>query len=74
MNQTIYEVKAADLVDVCLRLYREKFSLAILIGKIKQFDQKQLTRDITKFLPLNHRQVIPQLKKLTVEVIQTNAA
>ncbi|OGD87690.1 hypothetical protein A2936_02110 [Candidatus Uhrbacteria bacterium RIFCSPLOWO2_01_FULL_47_25] len=62
------------LITAKFRLYREKFSLAILIGKIKQFDQKQLTRDITKFLPLNHRQVIPQLKKLTVEVIQTNAA
>lgn len=62
------------LIATKFRLYHEKFSFPGLIEKIKQFDQKQLTRDITKFLPLNHRQVIPSLKKLTVEALQPYAA
>ena len=62
------------LITAKFRLYHEKFSFPNLLEKIKQFNQKQLNQDITKFLPLNHRQVIPSLKKLTVEALQTNVA
>lgn len=48
------------------RIYQEKFNHQVLVEKVKKFDQKQIGRDITKFLPLKNRQIIPHLKKFTL--------
>src|SRR3989344_3807724 len=64
----------AGLIAAKFKLDGVKFSLPALIKKVSQINQKQLNQDVTKFLPLQHRQIVPRLKKLTLDLLKQNAA
>ncbi len=49
-----------------------KFNLEKVIYQIKQFDDKKIKDDLNKFLPLDQRKLIPELKKLIIFFLSDN--
>ncbi|MCM8778042.1 MAG: nucleotidyl transferase AbiEii/AbiGii toxin family protein [Candidatus Omnitrophica bacterium] len=59
-----------NLVNKKMDFYKKKASLEQLIEVIKSFPQSEIKTDVTKFLPLTHRNLIPRLKNLILEKIK----
>lgn len=59
-----------DLIQKKLNFYNKRFDKNKLIEKINNWDEKGLMNDINKFLPIQDRTIVPELKKLTLEEIK----
>ncbi len=57
------------LIQTKLDYYNEKFDRDNLIKTIKDWDEKQLSNDLNKFLPIKDRKIIPELKSLLLSLI-----
>lgn len=63
------------LIQKKLDLYKKKYSLEKLIERINSWNEKELTQDVSKFLPKNDRMVLQNLKKFLLKELslQTNS-
>ena len=55
------------LIQKKLDLYRKKYSLESLIERIDTWNEKELIRDVSKFLPKNDRAILQNLKKFLLK-------
>lgn len=55
------------LVEKKMRYYKKRAKKEDLILAIQKFPQKEIKEDLTKFLPLSHRNLIEKIKRLTLE-------
>ena len=59
------------LVNKKMTLYKKEVNLQQLIKIIKEFPQEEINNDLTKFLPLTHRNLVEKIKDLTLEKLKT---
>jgi predicted nucleotidyltransferase component of viral defense system len=50
--------------------YRERFDTDTSIKSINMFDEKELFNDLAKFIPKSKRGIIPELKRLVVDLLE----
>jgi predicted nucleotidyltransferase component of viral defense system len=62
LNTDMVKSRLNDLFDI-------SFSYDILRRNIDKFDKKKLEQDLNKFLPINQREIIANLKQFVLEMI-----
>lgn len=55
------------LVNKKMALYKKSADLERVAQTIKKFPQEEIKNDLTKFLPLTHRNLVKEIKDLTLE-------
>jgi len=55
-----------EMVNKKMEYYDEKVSFEDILNKVKNFDEKNLYRDLSKFLPATHRKITKDLKNLVL--------
>ena len=58
-----------DFINKKLKYYNEKLDINLLVSKINSWDEKNIDKDLRKFLPLTQREIIPELKRLVASKI-----
>lgn len=58
-----------NLVNKKMAIYNKKVSYEDLSKKVEKFPQEEIKSDLTKFLPMSHRNLIKELKTLLLEKI-----
>lgn len=59
------------LIDKKMALYKKKTDLNQLIRVIEKFPQLEIKEDLTKFLPVSHRDLVDKLKTLIIEKLNS---
>jgi predicted nucleotidyltransferase component of viral defense system len=59
-----------NLVNKKMALYKKKANLAQLIERIEKFSEEEIKQDLTKFLPLTHRDLAGKTKSLVLEKLR----
>lgn len=59
-----------NLVNKKMALYNRKTDLEELIERIESLSQKEIEEDLTKFLPLSHRNLVGKIKNLALEKLK----
>jgi hypothetical protein len=59
------------LVNKKMAFYKKRANLEKLIKAIKEFPQEEIKNDLTKFLPITHRGLVPKVKDLTLEKLKS---
>ena len=50
-----------------MKIYHRKTNINELIEVIERFPQKEIKEDLTRFLPLTHRNLVNKIRKITLE-------
>jgi predicted nucleotidyltransferase component of viral defense system len=58
------------VVNKKMALYKKTADIKKLIEAIKNFPQEEIKEDLTKFLPLTHRDLVEKIKELTLEKLE----
>lgn len=58
------------LINKKMALYKKKANLEKLTKAIREFPQEEIKNDLTKFLPLTHRNLVKKIKNLTLEKLE----
>lgn len=59
-----------DLVNKKTALYKKKANLKELIGVVEKFPQSEIKEDLTRFLPVSHRNLTEKIKALILEKLR----
>lgn len=59
-----------NLINKKMAIYKKKVSQEDLSKALEEFPQDEIKTDLTKFLPTSHRNLIKEIKKLTLEKIK----
>ena len=59
-----------DLVNKKMALYKKTANLKKLVEAVKNFPQEEIKEDLTKFLPITHRNLVAKIKDLALEKLQ----
>ncbi|MCX7661544.1 MAG: nucleotidyl transferase AbiEii/AbiGii toxin family protein, partial [Candidatus Omnitrophica bacterium] len=59
-----------DLINKKMAYYKKSFNSKDLIKVIEKFPQQEIKEDLTRFLPLTHRNLIEKIKNLTLEKLE----
>jgi len=60
-----------DLVNKKMSIYKKKVNQGELLTVVEDFPQDEIKNDLTRFLPISHRGLIKEIKKLVVEKLKT---
>ncbi|HAR37076.1 MAG TPA: hypothetical protein DCR87_09325 [Acidobacteria bacterium] len=59
-----------NLVNKKMTIYKKKVSKKDLLRALEGFPQDEIKNDLTRFLPMSHRNLIKEIKNLTLEKIE----
>lgn len=60
-----------DVVNKKMSIYKKKVNQGELLTVVEDFPQDEIKNDLTRFLPISHRGLIKEIKKLVVEKLKT---
>lgn len=59
-----------NLINKKMALYKKKTSKEKLIKAVENFSQEEIKNDLTRFLPITHRNLVKEIKNLTLEKLK----
>ena len=59
-----------NLVNLKMSLYNRKTDIKEIINMVKEIPDQEIKKDLTKFLPLNHRPIIKEIRVWLMEKLE----
>ena len=59
-----------NLVNLKMSFYNRKTDIKEIIGMVKEIPDQEIIKDLTKFLPLNHRSIIKEIRVWLMEKLE----
>lgn len=59
-----------NIINKKMALYKKKTSQEKLIKAVEEFPQDEIKNDLTRFLPVSHRNLVEEIKKLTLKKLK----
>jgi predicted metal-dependent hydrolase len=61
-----------NLINKKMALYGKKADREELAKAVEEFSQDEIKNDLTRFLPVSHRNLVKEIKELTLKKLKTS--